>query len=324
MARETSARDWGFRRLDEQTARSNFALWISDLERRRWFRRVVAERGGPSARSLDSSPDSLGPLGAWLLGIVARRGAGRGAIAGVPRSAVQSEARKTRCTALGGGSAPAAVRWAERRGPEAHRRDRLVPDRVLSRPISALPLRARHRSRQPDLPRARGHRSRRGRGIAGPHGARGARTAGCERRVRRWLARGALRHLVRPSPGGAARTAAGLRMGLRSSSRARRPERTSSAMSRRKGSGSTRSATWSSAWVGLPAAPWTCRATRSSRWADGCSTPSSMVRETATSRCGPVRCASSRFPATASASWTGSQRTLPLRSTGDIRRGNGR
>ena len=67
MARETSARDWGFRRLDEQTARSNFALWISDLDRRRWFRRVVAERGGPSARSLDSSPDSLGPLGAWLL-----------------------------------------------------------------------------------------------------------------------------------------------------------------------------------------------------------------------------------------------------------------
>ena len=31
---------------------------------------MVAERGGPSARSLDSSPDSLGPLGAWLLGSV--------------------------------------------------------------------------------------------------------------------------------------------------------------------------------------------------------------------------------------------------------------
>ena len=66
---------------------------------------------------------------------------------------------------------------------------------------------------------------------------------------------------------------------------------------------------------------WICRATRSSRWADGCSTPSSMVRAMATSHCGLVPCASSRFPATASASWTGSQRTLPLRSTGDIRRG---
>ncbi len=68
MARETSARDWGFRRLDEPTARSSFAYWVSDLERRQWFRRVVAERGGPSASSLDASPDSLGPLGAWLLG----------------------------------------------------------------------------------------------------------------------------------------------------------------------------------------------------------------------------------------------------------------
>lgn len=60
-------RDWGFRRLDIQIARRNFAEWISDSERRRWFRRVVAERGGPSARSLDASPESLGPLGAWLL-----------------------------------------------------------------------------------------------------------------------------------------------------------------------------------------------------------------------------------------------------------------
>jgi hypothetical protein len=67
MTGDASAPDWGFRHLDEQTARSNFALWISDLERRSWFRRVVAERGGPSARSLNASPASLGPLGAWLL-----------------------------------------------------------------------------------------------------------------------------------------------------------------------------------------------------------------------------------------------------------------
>jgi hypothetical protein len=61
-------RDWGFRRLDERTAQSNFAAWISDLSRRDWFRRVVEERGGPPARSLDTSPASLQPLGAWLRG----------------------------------------------------------------------------------------------------------------------------------------------------------------------------------------------------------------------------------------------------------------
>jgi hypothetical protein len=27
-------RDWGFRRLDQRTAQSNFAAWISDLSRR--------------------------------------------------------------------------------------------------------------------------------------------------------------------------------------------------------------------------------------------------------------------------------------------------
>jgi hypothetical protein len=70
MARQASARDWGFRRLDERTARSNWAMWISDLERREWFRRLVAERGGPSVRSLNHSRESLGPLGAWLLALL--------------------------------------------------------------------------------------------------------------------------------------------------------------------------------------------------------------------------------------------------------------
>ena len=63
----TRARDWGFQRLDGPTAGTNFALWISDLDRRQWFRGVVAERGGPSKKSFDGSPESLGPLGVWLL-----------------------------------------------------------------------------------------------------------------------------------------------------------------------------------------------------------------------------------------------------------------
>jgi hypothetical protein len=63
-------RDWGFRRLDSQTAARNFAEWISDSSRRDWFRRVLAERGGPTARSLDRSPASVRPLGDWLLAAV--------------------------------------------------------------------------------------------------------------------------------------------------------------------------------------------------------------------------------------------------------------
>jgi hypothetical protein len=50
------------------TARAAFEEYVATEGRRvDDFRRIVASRGGPSEAVLDLTPDSLGPLGAWLL-----------------------------------------------------------------------------------------------------------------------------------------------------------------------------------------------------------------------------------------------------------------
>ncbi len=95
-------RDWGFRRLDASVAGNNFARFISDLDGRERFREVVEARGGPSKTSLDGSPESLGPLGAWLLGAL-REDLGR----------VESPSRGILGRLFGRGSAPRdAPAWA--------------------------------------------------------------------------------------------------------------------------------------------------------------------------------------------------------------------